>query len=243
MKLRYFVIQHRPADCFRTTDLTLEEMFPQDHPVVAREFSHLQSSTGNDAQTWGALAQCPAVLSQPCAVSEDPRFYFGKTLCGCPEILSVEQPERQRLHRHDSGVATDGLHQGSRTSSTSCPMLPPVHSATVGKRSTMQAAETILAFSDPQGKAAPFRVPGSTGHLAASDPTARHNAVVSTEDVLNTDTGIVMDSSSGPLLERSALSATNAFSAGVRSPLRVLPDPSQALAGRCLDATTSSTLR
>lgn len=214
-------------------------MFPQDHPVVAREFSHLQSSTGNDAQTWGALAQCPAVLSQPCAVSEDPRFYFGKTLCGCHEIPSVEQPERQRLHRHDSGVATDGLHQGSRTFSTSCPMLPLVHSATVGKRSTAQAAETTSAFSNPQGQAASFRVPGSTGHLAASDFTTGHNAVVSTEDVLDTNTGTAMDLSSGPLPRTSALSATNTISAIVCGSLRGSPDPSDTSAGRCPDATTS----
>lgn len=221
----------------------IDEMFRQDQLAVARESSHLQSSADNDAQTWGALARCPAALSQPCAVSEDPRCHFGNTLCGCPEISSVEQPERQRLHRYDSRVAIDSSQQGCLTFSTSCPMLPLVHSATVEKRFTAQPAENLSAFSNPQGQAASSRVPGPTGHLAASDVTARHNAVVSTEGVLDTGTGTFTGFSSGfssgPLPETSALSATNAFSARVRSPLKVLSDPSRTPAGRCPDATTS----
>lgn len=232
------IIQYHPIDRFRSTDSIIYEMFRQDHPVVARESSHLQSSADNDAQTWGAPTRCPAAFSQPYAVSEDPRCHIGNTLCGCPEISSVEQPERQRLHRYDSRVATDGLHQGCRSFSTSCPMLPRVHSATVGKRFTAQPPENLSAFSNPERQAASSRVPGPTGHLAASNSMARHNAV-STEVVLDTGTGTFTGFSSGPLLEMSALSATNAFSARVRSPLEVSPDPSRTRAVRCPDATTS----
>ena len=217
----------------------IDEMFRQDHLVVDRQSSILQSSADNDAQTWCALAPCSAALPQPCAVSEDPRCHFGNTLCRCPEISSVEQPERQRLHRHDSPVATNGLHQGSRTFSTSCPMLPLVHSATVEKSSTAQSAGNLSAFSNPQGQTASSRVRGLTGHLAAPDSAARHNAVVSTENVLDTGTGTFTGFSSGPPLATSALSATNAFSARVCSPSEVSPDSSRTPAGRCPDATTS----
>lgn len=232
-------MQYHPIDRFRRTDSILDEMFRQDHLVVARESSHLQFSADNNTHTWGALAQCPAALSQPCAISESPKHHLGNTIRSCPAAPSVEQPKRQIFYRHDSGMAIDALHQCSRTFSTSCPMLPPVHSATIGKVPMVQAAENLPAFSNLGGQAASFHVPVSTGCFAASDSMASQTAVVSTEDVLDTDPGEVIGFPSGPLPKTSALSATDTIPATVRSPLESSPNPSDTSAGRYLHVRTS----
>lgn len=118
-------------------------------------------------------------------------------------------------------------------------MLPPVHTATIGKVPMVQAAETLPAFSNLHGQTAFFHVPVSTGSSAASDSMASQTAVVSTEDVLDTDPGAVMDLSSGPLPKTPASSATDTMSATVHGPLRNPHDSSDTSAGRCLHVTIS----